>query len=60
MRNILALAISVACTTTALSHPGHLPMKDGHDHFVALAAFLAAMVIALVAGYAAYLRQTRR
>jgi hypothetical protein len=60
MRLILALAASLAGASSALAHPGHFPLKDGHDHFVALAAFLAAMVIAAVAAYAAYVRQTRR
>ena len=56
--SILALP-PVVLAGPALAHPGHLDMSGGHTHWLALAAFASAAVIALL-GVARAVSRRRR
>jgi hypothetical protein len=62
MRTIAVTLACLAATTAAHAHPGHLAIADGHSHWLALGAALAAAgtVVALAARGLARVRARRR
>lgn len=45
----IATSLLVFSATPALAHPGHVVAQGGHDHWIALAALSAALIVAGVA-----------
>lgn len=55
----LAAAGLLASGATALAHPGHVAASGGHDHWLAIGAGVAALVI-LAGAFVAVRRSAKR
>jgi hypothetical protein len=59
MNRLVAIPL-VALSAPALAHPGHVATEAGHNHYVAIAATIAAVAIVVVGVARAILRRRRR
>jgi hypothetical protein len=55
----LSVLVPIVFSSQALAHPGHLATTAGHSHWLALAAFGGAAVVAIVAIVRSQVRRRR-